>query len=698
MLFMAVTASHCIADPAAFERAVTLVNARQYELAAVEFKQLAEDAQPDSAEWADAKFQLGYCQQNLKQLEAAHASYQAALACKEISTETRLKAWTEIGYTLRRLNREEEALDYLERVIESEHASPRARSVAALYVSSTLEKLGRTKDAIEQLKFITGQKETLSYYRASAWVSLGRTYTRGKDFAAAREAYQAALAEGENGLKTAAAHTGLMEVELLSQPDTPLFIKPWPVSVSANTATLHWVAKGDLDEAQVTVEDDGVKISTSRVEEIEPGFFLYASRLSGLTSGKIYRYQVSGSNDKTEGSFITPPAEDVSAVTFCVLGDTQSRSSVHTAIAKRLAEQKPEFVLHAGDCVENGQNWLQWQTQVFIPGRPYLQQAPLYPARGNHDTGSYFPRLFGLTERQYYSFDYGMVHVAAIAAFGPDSSRDARQRQVQWLDRDLAETSAPWKIIILHDPMVNEDLRNDWFGLEDFMPLVEKHHVAVVFSGHHHCYRRFMPLHPPGQPSAGGTWHITTGGSGGTLSSEDTSPLMVKKELVHHFVRVDVSPEKMRMTAIDRQGGLVDAMELKLNAKKRVTSDVETPVDRAVAEQVITFFTSLTRFKLPEQMNAVREGNEIVVDFATLPQGALDTSEYPRDFQVRVEAGSNCQWEIKPQWLEIRGRQELRFVAQPPEKSSAPLEITLTPKLGDQLLTPHTIKVSLEDI
>lgn len=685
----------CVAD-GPLQRAHTLLNARQYRDARDVSKKVVETSKSNSAEQAAAYVCWGICLQRLKKYETAIERFDQALDCLKIEDTDRIQAEVHKGYCLRHTDKLPGAIEIFRKVVADPATSPRSRSDASLYCASTYLQLGQVENALDQLRYVTRQTDTVPYLRASAWLGIGRALAARGDFDDARKAYEAALKEGETGTKSAAARTELTELELLSRPDTALFVLPWLTRVNRYEATLHWVAKGDVAAARVKVNDPAVSVQVEQRCEIHPGFFLFEAELNGLAPARSYEYEVRSANASEEGSFVTPGPEDKS-LTFCVLGDTQSRSQVHTRIARHLAAQRPEFVLHAGDCVERGTRWLQWQTQVFGPGRPYLELAPFYPARGNHDGGAYFPRLFGLLDRQYYSFDRGPVHVAVLDAFGPHSSLEGRKLQAQWLEKDLAGTNAPWKIILVHDPMVNADLMNAWWGLETLMPVIEKHGVAVVFSGHHHRYRRFLPLHPPGQPEAGATWHITTGGSGGTLSGRYVSPLTVRGDLVHHFVRVDANRKQMRMKVINIEGKTIDEFALKQKADGTIASDVEQPVDRAHAEKIITFFTSLSPYKRPGTLVARREAGEIVIDFAKLPCGALDTSEYPAEFRVKISAADGSAGKIVASETAIRGLSELRIAAEPPS-DSAPLRIRFQPCLGERELIPHTFEVVVKAV
>jgi hypothetical protein len=65
--------------------------------------------------------------------------------------------------------------------------------------------------------------------------------------------------------------------------------------------------------------------------------------------------------------------------------------------------------------------------------------------------------------KQYYSFNYGKVHVVSLDS--QLSARDATQRGTMkaWLDRDLADasTKADWTIVIFHHPPYSKGANHD---------------------------------------------------------------------------------------------------------------------------------------------------------------------------------------------------------------------------------------------
>lgn len=687
----------------AMQRGSDLMVAAQFDQAASVYESVVKTAKSGSTLQAQAMFRLGLALQRQKRYELALENYTLALKAESLSPADTAEVRKEAGYCEMASGHFDEAGAWLAQVVTDPQASPITRSVANLYSSTVFLKVDQrddTKlhrdDAIECLMRVTRQSDTDPHYVASAWVSLGNLYALNNQIDQARDAYRAVLKVTETGTKAARARTELVELELRAKPDTALFMPPWVVSVSRDTAVLHWLAKGDAAPATIQFDSPGVKSQIQRVSKIHSGYFLYRATVTGLKGSQLYKYTMTCPDSQIAGEFHTPSSID-DPITFCVLGDTQSRANVHTKIANLIAAQNPRFVLHAGDCVERGGDFLQWYTQLMGPAQPYLKKGPLYPARGNHDGGPYFPQLFNLIPDQHYSVDQGLVHAVFLDAFGPGAKRDSLPAQAKWLDEVFSASTSPWKVIVLHDPMVNGDLRNAWWGLEHFMPVIEKHGVAAVFSGHHHKYRRFLPLHPPGKPQAGATWHITTGGSGGTLSGKTFTPLTVRMELIYHFVRVDANVKTMNMTVIDIDGNTLDTITLSRDSQGRVHSSTEQPVDREEASQIIKLYSHLAATRHdPDLIETVWQDGKLLIDFNRLRQGVMPTEDMPEQFALHIQAVQGSAWNVPAQTFSLRGVRKISITAtEPAGDNPPPLQLTLTPMLGDRALIPRIFNVNV---
>jgi hypothetical protein len=68
-------------------------------------------------------------------------------------------------------------------------------------------------------------------------------------------------------------------------------------------------------------------------------------------------------------------------------------------------------------------------------------------------------------------------------------------RQLQWLEKELAASGSDWKICFFHHPLYSSGERHGSADVqrERLEPLFLKYGVDVVFSGHEHFYERIKP-------------------------------------------------------------------------------------------------------------------------------------------------------------------------------------------------------------
>ncbi|MGI9295686.1 MAG: metallophosphoesterase, partial [Pseudomonadales bacterium] len=210
-----------------------------------------------------------------------------------------------------------------------------------------------------------------------------------------------------------------------------------------------------------------------------------------------------------------------------------------------------DLFLLLGDNAYNEGTDAQWQAAVFELYPNILTQAPVWPTIGNHEMGaatihlppygeifiggvsrssdpnSYVAEkeanptrvpyldIFTLPSKgevggvasgteQYYSFDYGNVHVVSLDS--QLSARDKQQRTTmrKWLVEDLSNNNLDWTIVIFHHPPYTKgshdsDAKAAKKGgidtpivdmREEFTPVFEDYGVDLVYSGHSHSYER----------------------------------------------------------------------------------------------------------------------------------------------------------------------------------------------------------------
>ncbi len=192
---------------------------------------------------------------------------------------------------------------------------------------------------------------------------------------------------------------------------------------------------------------------------------------------------------------VWPRREDPCApARFVVLGD--GRASVDGVgpsayWAPMLAEavaRAPLFVLNTGDLVKNGEDRAEWDR--------YLRTLPPWPpvlaVRGNHDRGPHFADL-GMAPADVFALRAGPIALVAFDSEGTDAEVRARLPRVEAALAAAAE--APFRVVAMHRPVWSRGNHgSDDRGLvAALVPLLERHDVALVLSGHDHDYERFCP-------------------------------------------------------------------------------------------------------------------------------------------------------------------------------------------------------------
>jgi len=326
---------------------------------------------------------------------------------------------------------------------------------------------------------------------------------------------------------------------------------PYTVNVGPRTATVMWV----VQTAKLSIGTDRGKLDKSA-----PALHAESIPLTGLKPGTTYYYDSFG-GDAGKGSFKTAPTGTAS-FQFVVYGDTRTRHDVHRAVMAAVAKNaQPDFIVHTGDLVENGNDTTLWPI-FFDAEREILRKAAFFPTPGNHERNSKNYYEF-MDSRPYYSFDWGGVHFALIDSDLPNVAPTKRERdafwkqQTEWLEDDLQNADkADFRFVFAHHPPITAVRKRQ--GNNDHMvalePLFEKHRVQAAFFGHDHNYQHYLKdsIH-----------YFVTGGGGAPLYDVDTPPpgITKKVEITENFLKVTVDGKKVRVEGIRPDGTSIEVTE-----------------------------------------------------------------------------------------------------------------------------------------
>jgi hypothetical protein len=313
-------------------------------------------------------------------------------------------------------------------------------------------------------------------------------------------------------------------------------------------ATLEWGAGDTLDQTLAST----------------PGR-THSFTLSGLPAGGKVSYRVRAGAAQTPVYKVRTSPGPGDVVHIGVYGDVRSGHDVHRRIIEQMLAEPLDLVTVTGDMVLRGTDEAEWQ-RFFAVTRELLAQVRYLPALGNHDLGrsrvdpdvfSFAPAPAGRPDHTYwYSADVADIHLVFL-----DSNAYDRSEQEAWLEADLGAARGRGVRAILaftHDgPYSRGDHRGNRIARDRYVPILARHHVDFLFSGHDHIYQR---------GEAGGIRYIVSGGGGAGLykascgSSGKPCPAdgMQKVASEHHFIVLTIDREKLEMCPRRPDGRLLE--------------------------------------------------------------------------------------------------------------------------------------------
>jgi 3',5'-cyclic AMP phosphodiesterase CpdA len=255
----------------------------------------------------------------------------------------------------------------------------------------------------------------------------------------------------------------------------------------------------------------------------------------------------------------------LTSVKFAVIGDSGRGTPPQHEIAAQMARFRDSFpfrfVLMLGDNIYEGPaTAADYRSKFEEPYRALLDDGvKFFAVLGNHDDPrqvAYAP--FNMNGERYYTFapPVGVVTKmeTPVEFFAIDSTNLDRQ-QLRWLDERLGASKAQWKIVFLHHPLYtsgryNRSSRAHRWALE---PLLLRHGVDVVFSGHEHIYQRAALQN--------GIQYFVSGAAGSLRLGDGIAASYIARtyDNDYHFMLIEIDGDDLHFQAITRLGATIDA-------------------------------------------------------------------------------------------------------------------------------------------
>jgi 3',5'-cyclic AMP phosphodiesterase CpdA len=298
-------------------------------------------------------------------------------------------------------------------------------------------------------------------------------------------------------------------------------------------------------------------------------------------------------------------AQQERQIRLVFMGDTGTGDANQYAVRDQLLRRPPQFVFLLGDNIYTKGRPSLFKSRYDDVYAPVIARGTrFHAALGNHDvyecraatySGPLPPNrdayrwrdpgcevddhldhdAFGyVNERRYYTVVTDSSAQPLAEVFVLDSNTlgiaetllppaGADTAQVEWLDRALGVSRAQWKIVVMHHPPHTPTASNAFLGLGDgrirevrldnqIGPILRKHGVDVVFSGHNHFYARMFP-------QEGIRYFVSGGGGRRIYGYMPQAGYVAMGGVFLHYVYVRLTDARFEYYTIDSRGRSRDA-------------------------------------------------------------------------------------------------------------------------------------------
>jgi 3',5'-cyclic AMP phosphodiesterase CpdA len=276
----------------------------------------------------------------------------------------------------------------------------------------------------------------------------------------------------------------------------------WRTGIETETGVVAFARKSDSNfdpSSAATVAATTRKLVQNTLLN-DPIVYWHTATMTGLEPGATYTYAVGDGAGawRDAAEFTTIPNETV-PFSFFYMGDAQNGLDTWGNLVRKSFAHRPDasFYIMAGDLVNRGAERDDWD-KLFANAEGIWDRRTVVPVPGNHEyqggNAQWYLDQFALpTESPLGELNYTIRYSNALFIM-LDSNR-AIEEQGAWLEDQLANSDATWKIAVYHHPAYSSGLNRDNKSVRQVWgALFDKYHVDLALQGHDHAYLRTYPM------------------------------------------------------------------------------------------------------------------------------------------------------------------------------------------------------------
>jgi tartrate-resistant acid phosphatase type 5 len=250
---------------------------------------------------------------------------------------------------------------------------------------------------------------------------------------------------------------------------------------------------------------------------------------------------------------VKPAGQPIRVLAF---GDYGTGTAAQTSTAKAMVayhQSHPfDFGITLGDnfystgmADTTNKRWkTQWE-QLYGP-----MNIPFYATLGNHDWGSSDSPAAEILYSEkstswhlpapYYTFTAGPVQFFAF------DTVEVNEAELEWLDSELAKSTARWKIVYGHFHIYSGTRLDNKVLIERLLPILKKRRVDVYLNGHDHNLQEEKP--------EDGVHFFISGGAGAGLYDFNPYDRTIFKEKLNGFTVLEADANRLQVKFVGTDG------------------------------------------------------------------------------------------------------------------------------------------------
>ena len=276
----------------------------------------------------------------------------------------------------------------------------------------------------------------------------------------------------------------------------------WRTGPEIETGVVSFARKGD----DAFDPSDGTKVAAESRKLVQntllndPVVYWHTATITGLEPGATYSYAVGdGAGTWRDPAEFTTVSTEIRPFSFFYMGDAQNGLDTWGNLVHKSFAHRPDaaFYIMAGDLVNRGAERDDWD-KLFHNAEGIWDRRQLVPVPGNHEyqggNAQWYLDQFALpAEGPVGELSYVIRYSNALFVM-LDSNRGIEE-QAPWLEAQLANTDATWKIAVYHHPAYSSGIDRDNKAVRQrWGALFDKYHVDLALQGHDHAYLRTYPM------------------------------------------------------------------------------------------------------------------------------------------------------------------------------------------------------------